>query len=533
MSATPFPDNWSYLKVELNYLERLLLTAVARQKQDLKQTDRVSRSAADRTTSHWWKGLVSLEGTTGYDSPAKSDQTANSSTSSVPQTLGAKILASQTQGIVLALPALCDRLSLTPFEKNLVLVALAPEINRRYTQLYGYLQTKEACEQLPTVDLVLKLFCHNDREWRSARTRLTVTSPLLHHQLIDLHSQQDASLLSRSIKLTDPLVNFLLTERSSLADLADLLGTEAVPHWNAAEPSMTGCRPTPGEPVIPADPRDIAAPPSEAASRELAEPATAPRLEPNQAVLLISGSPLPPSALAPSPFAPDPQALASVILPMKQLATLHHLCDRWQFSAQVDATWGLADSEPASGSLVLLVGAPGTGKRTVAQAIAQTIGHPLQQIDLADLPPSEHAPVRQEILRQNPPVLLLQSAAVWLGRSSPFTPPEIRQFIAHRRHGLTFFSAQRLPVMPQVWRSALLILTLPRPDRADRLKLWQQAFPPQVPLAKDIVWERLQDFALTGGEIQARARSAAIYAAAESADVVAMRHILKAIETGQ
>jgi hypothetical protein len=71
MQAEPFLDNWTYLKVELNWLERLLLIAVARQRKETKEIDRVARTAVDRATSHWWRGMVSLEGTPSYDSPVE------------------------------------------------------------------------------------------------------------------------------------------------------------------------------------------------------------------------------------------------------------------------------------------------------------------------------------------------------------------------------------------------------------------------------------------------------------------------------
>ena len=70
-SIEPFFDNWAYLKAELLWLDRLLGMAIARQRQDTKVVDRAARSRVDRVTSHWWKGLVTLEGETSYDSPAE------------------------------------------------------------------------------------------------------------------------------------------------------------------------------------------------------------------------------------------------------------------------------------------------------------------------------------------------------------------------------------------------------------------------------------------------------------------------------
>ncbi len=508
MPAEPFADNWSYLKVELNWLERLLLTAVARQKKDLKDIDRVARSAADRTTSHWWKGIVSLEGVAAYDSPAKPKP--SEAEGKVASTLEERLWATQTAGVVLAMPALCDRLTLSPFEKSLVLMALAPEVNRRYAQLYGFLQTKEQCEQLPTVDLVMKLFCRNDSEWRVARSRLTLTSPLNHHHLINLETQQAASLLSRSLKLADPLVNFLLAEQPNLADLTALLTTEGAALTREATQPITSLSPL----VLPEDATPAPGPPT----RPLLAPATP------------IASPTPPL-----PHPPSPLALPDLILPPDLLATLQHLCDRCQFAHQVDTDWGFHATAP--GPIALFVGAAGTGKTAAARAIAQILQQPLQQIDLAILLPTHHAALIAEIATQNPPVLLLKSADIWLKRSAPLTTAALSQFLANRlaHGGLTLLSSHRLPALNRVWRSAQpMILSFPRPDQAARLRLWQQAFPPSVPLDQEIEWEWLaQKFALSGGEIQARARSAAIYAAADAptnaVNPVTMHHIRQAL----
>jgi len=132
-SVEPFSNNWAYLRTELSWLDRLLSIAVAKQRQETKELERVSRSRADRATSHWWKGLVSLEGEPAYDSPAvMPPQRAAASKVSYQQQLESKIQASLRQGIWLGLPMLRDRLQLNPFEKNLVLMALAPEMSRRY-----------------------------------------------------------------------------------------------------------------------------------------------------------------------------------------------------------------------------------------------------------------------------------------------------------------------------------------------------------------------------------------------------------------
>jgi len=461
MQAEPFPDNWTYLKVELNWLERLLLIAVARQRKETKDIDRVARTAADRATSHWWKGMVSLEGTASYDSPIDRRKSNHSDPKSgYFQQIEARIRSSQQNGIELALPELCDRFSLSPFEKNLILMGLAPEVHRRYAQLYGYLQGKESeRSDLPNVDLALRLFCRTDPEWRAARSSLTASSPLIQNQLIEL-LLPDTPLLNRAIKLSDRLVDRLLGDSVRTSE-------------------------KPGKRLL---------------SQKL------PDLHYHS-----SGA-----------------SFSTLVLPEDLIDALKHLCHQIQFRSQVDQVWGFENFESAQfpGVVTLLVGAAGTGKTTAAHAIAHALKTPLMQIDLA----IEQADLMGTLTEQAPTVLLIKSAEQWLSRTSPVA--RVEQFLTERRstNSLTLLSVRRLPQMGQIVRSQIQqTLQFPLPDRAARSRLWQQAFPSQVPLG-DVDWHGLARFSLTGGEIRAIARSAAFYAAAESSTTLEMRHIQQALK---
>ncbi|KGF73348.1 hypothetical protein DO97_21370 [Neosynechococcus sphagnicola sy1] len=147
----PFASNWAYLKAELHGLERLLLVAVARQRRDTREIDRLAQSKADRVTSHWWKGLMALDQEPAYDGPGDMPRgrsprppAAAASLPSYQQQLQLRIAASLQQGIFLGIPCLGDRLHLGCFERNLLLLCLAPEINQRYGRIYSYLQTNDS-----------------------------------------------------------------------------------------------------------------------------------------------------------------------------------------------------------------------------------------------------------------------------------------------------------------------------------------------------------------------------------------------------
>ena len=493
--AEPFPDNWAYLKVELNWLDRVLMLAIARHRKETKEVERVAQSRADRVTSHWWKGIIVLDEDDSKHRKSSQDEGATSKLG-YQQQIDSRIQASRRQETVLGLPSLRDRLQLTLFEKNLVLMSLATEINRRYGKIYSYLQDNEQAK-LPTLDLVLKLLCRNDGEWRSARTHLTSSSPLTQQGLVEFLAAEAEPLLTRRIKLADALVNYLLADRPDLQALETLL--------QFSQASST--RPAASTPPV---------------SR-------------------LSRWTLSPSESLASSRATTSPDWSNLILPPTLLADLQHLCCRVQLRSQVDEVWGfqpklqgITESSASPGTVVLLAGAAGTGKTTAAAAIAQVLQTSLVCVDLALVKPADFLPLLQEIAAHAPTLLLLKSAGIWLGRSSSLSQAEIHQFLSQRQQsrGITLLSVRLRQSVKLYWQRQFdQILEFPLPNPGDRLQLWQQTFPPQVPLDSEIDWQWLaQHWSLSGGEIKAIAREAAFYAAAVPGTKLGMVHLKQAWE---
>ncbi|ASC73172.1 hypothetical protein XM38_041340 [Halomicronema hongdechloris C2206] len=216
-TATPFADNWAYLKTELAWLDRLLLLAVSRQQQEHKAIERVARSSGDRVGQHWWKGILTLPHTNRYhECPTPKPPY---STRKYGQQLQARICASQARGICLALPHLQAQLQLSSFEKNVILMALAPEVNQRFGRLYSYLQAPElpTTPELPTVALCLRLLCRDDQAWRQARPQLAPTAPLFQTGCLQWSTQSTEALLGRQVKLADDLVTYLLADAPNVS----------------------------------------------------------------------------------------------------------------------------------------------------------------------------------------------------------------------------------------------------------------------------------------------------------------------------
>ncbi|MGJ3250163.1 MAG: AAA family ATPase [Elainellaceae cyanobacterium] len=511
---TGFADNWSYLKTELNWLDRVLMVAVARQRQDTRQLDRVIQSRADRISSHWWKGVVSLEGTASYDEHRTSSGSARTK-GNYQQQLDARIQISHTNGVVLALPALRDRLNLSIVEKNIILMSLAPEVNRRYARIYRYLQGEDATQtDLPTVDLVLRLLCRNDSEWRKARRYLIADSVLVQRNLLTLLPASPDTMLNADIKSSKFLVNYLLADKPTPADLEALLNqSSTLPQWIAPQNPV-------GEHIRGAQPNP----------RLLDVP---PIIQPPVANHLIR------SGTALSWLSVDEATSvkwSDVIVPADLKTTLRAICQRTQAQPIVDQEWGFANdgaNAPQIGAFAILVGSSGTGKTTAARAIAHTLQHPLHWLDLAHVDVDNTSSVLRELTTQQPDVLLIKSAELWLKRSASLPIASLNQFLTqrHRLGRLTLFSVRMIEAVSLHWRrQARWTLNFPVPDASARLMLWKHAFPPEAPISQDIDWKALaQNYSLTGGTIRAIALEAALAAATDQAPQITMDYIRQAL----
>ncbi|MBD2420201.1 ATP-binding protein [Anabaena cylindrica FACHB-243] len=103
---------------------------------------------------------------------------------------------------------------LSDFDINIIAIALAPELDRRYERLYAYLQDDVRCKR-PTVDLALNLLCTSAIEKLTRRVHFSADAPLIRHGLLHLYPeshQTDPPLLAHNIKLDTQVIQVLLGE---------------------------------------------------------------------------------------------------------------------------------------------------------------------------------------------------------------------------------------------------------------------------------------------------------------------------------
>src|SRR6266516_7330319 len=113
---------------------------------------------------------------------------------------------------------------LTHFEQDLMLIALAAEVDLKYERLYAYLQD-DVTRKRPTVDLVFRLAGLGAQERLAARRSFDADGALQSWELVGLYDDPGARrpvLLSRFLKLDERIVGYLLGSACIDAQLAPL-----------------------------------------------------------------------------------------------------------------------------------------------------------------------------------------------------------------------------------------------------------------------------------------------------------------------
>lgn len=121
------------------------------------------------------------------------------------------------------LDVLAQRFGLEPVDLDLLLVALAPDLDARFERLYGYLND-DLTRRRPTVGLALEL-CGRDHA-AAARFRLSPGAPLVSGGLLEV-TDPERPPLSRTLTVPDRVTAHLLGDASPAPDLAEVLGEAA------------------------------------------------------------------------------------------------------------------------------------------------------------------------------------------------------------------------------------------------------------------------------------------------------------------
>jgi ATP-dependent 26S proteasome regulatory subunit len=117
----------------------------------------------------------------------------------------------------------CSRLAwlartygLSSFDLDLILIALAPELDLRYERVYAYIQD-DVTRRRPSVDLSLNLLCSSASAKLMRRAHFASDAPLIRNWLLQLFpdpNQFQPPLLAHYLKLDEQIVHLLLEQKS-------------------------------------------------------------------------------------------------------------------------------------------------------------------------------------------------------------------------------------------------------------------------------------------------------------------------------
>jgi hypothetical protein len=232
-----------------------------------------------------------------------------------------------------------------------------------------------------------------------------------------------------------------------------------------------------------------------------------------------------------------------LVLPSIQIDLLREIASHVKHRAQVYEDWGFAaGSGRGLGLCALFWGASGTGKTMAAEVLANTLELDLFRIDLSAMV-SKYIGETEKNLRQifdaaeeSGAILLFDEADALFGKRSEVKDSHDRYANIEVGYLLQRLEAFRgLAVLTTNLRESLdsafsrrirFNVEFPFPDSQMRAKIWQRAFPAQMP-SQDLDFARLAQFNIAGGSIHSIALQSAFFAASEGNPVL-MSHVLRA-----
>jgi hypothetical protein len=217
-SKEPYSDSIEHLQDEISRLDLLLKRAVV-----------IARQAGPGAESDEFRGLVVTEneiddilstkdllGEPWERAEAKAPELTriDKELDKRRKQIDARVKPGRGKRPRLALLSLAAQFDLSQAEVDVLLVALAPELEPRYETLYAYLQN-DVTRKHPSVNLALNLICRSEREKLAARSLFSPWAPLLNHCILELAEEsqdRQPSLLRKFLKLDEIIVRFLLDQ---------------------------------------------------------------------------------------------------------------------------------------------------------------------------------------------------------------------------------------------------------------------------------------------------------------------------------
>jgi ATPase family associated with various cellular activities (AAA) len=229
MPVEPYSDSIEHLQEEISRFDLLLKRAVV-----------IARQAGANAGQDEFRGLVVTEneiddilstkellGEPWEQAEAKAPELAriDKELDKRRKQIDARLKLTRGKRTHLSLLNLATQFELSQAEVDVLLVALAPELEPRYETLYAYLQN-DVTRKHPSVNLALNLICRSAREKFKARNLFAPWACLLSNyilELVDESQDRQPSLLRKFLKLDETIVRFLLDQPPQATSAATLV----------------------------------------------------------------------------------------------------------------------------------------------------------------------------------------------------------------------------------------------------------------------------------------------------------------------
>ncbi|HEY1704243.1 MAG TPA: ATP-binding protein [Trebonia sp.] len=380
------------------------------------------------------------------------------------------------------LDRLAREFGLSSLDAGILLIAVAPDLDRAFEACYGYLND-DVTRRRATVSLALELAGQSALD-PAARGRFGETGPLIAGNLLVLEDA-DRPLLTRGLRVPDRVADYLLGDPAGGDSADDALRALRAARRELARSVGTGVRRV--EPAVGWD---------------------------------------------------------DLVLPEEPAQTLRELVDRVQNRDLVLGTWGLrVGGGRGHGVTALFAGESGTGKTLAAEVVAGELGLDLFVAELSALVDKYVGETEKNLERvfeqseRGNAVLLFDEADAIFGKRSETKDAHDRyanmesSYLLQRLEsfdGVAILTTNlRGNIDDAFTRRFDVMAHFPFPDKELRRLLWAGCLTGAVPVAGDIDLDSIAaGFELAGGSIRAAATTAAYLAAAagrpvEHADLLA------------
>ncbi|HEV7313972.1 ATP-binding protein [Sphingopyxis sp.] len=219
-----------------------------------------------------------------------------------------------------------------------------------------------------------------------------------------------------------------------------------------------------------------------------------------------------------------------IILPPPAEQALRRIESHVRHAAQVFDQWGFSRAMGARGRgvVALFAGPSGTGKTMAAEVLASSLDLRMMLIDFSQIiskyvgeTPKNIAAAFDAAERSGAVMVWNEGDAVWGARGSVghatdrHVNAEVGDLLQRIEafEGFTIVTTNmRHAIDPAFLRRFRFSIDFPMPAAAERVRLWQRAFPGEAPV-EAIDWRALADLPLSGGSIRSIALGAAFLAA--------------------